>query len=132
MIVKFATLCDSCGLRSKEYESWPTCRACDKDICHRCGFDTDENEGRGETTCKLCYAQSHGIAWPGGYALLNLMKDGGILCSDCVNKDEVHLGDEDNPQWQFDSQFIHYEGSPLFCDNCGEEYPPEYGDPGDI
>jgi hypothetical protein len=35
-LVRFATLCDQCGTRSREYTAWPTCAGCHADICSAC------------------------------------------------------------------------------------------------
>lgn len=54
-MVRFATLCDRCGRRSEEYTSWPTCEACERDICDRCDCPSERTEDeRGQTLCVDC------------------------------------------------------------------------------
>ncbi|MGH9970623.1 MAG: hypothetical protein ACREBG_22930 [Pyrinomonadaceae bacterium] len=58
MMVRFATLCDSCGKRSCEYEAWPSCLECDKDTCSSCDVpahrtDADLNKPE-RTLCQAC------------------------------------------------------------------------------
>ena len=61
-------------------------------------------------------------AWPGGYPILYQDKHGSDLCPDCANRDvddsQACVG------W-----FIHYEGAPVTCDDCGEMIESAYGDP---
>lgn len=56
----------------------------------------------------------------GGYQI-NYIGDGVVYCADCAKKQdkdvqEKLVGD------------IHYEGSPLVCEDCGEELESEYGE----
>jgi len=66
-------------------------------------------------------------AWPGGYPIYYLTKDGGCLCSKCANDNlELTLGDD--PQWQITDADINYEDTTLYCDNCQEFIESAYGD----
>lgn len=57
-LVRFATLCDSCGARSEEYTGWPTCTDCGEDTCPSCmepGSKTDADLDTPETClCETC------------------------------------------------------------------------------
>lgn len=62
-LVRFASLCDTCGRRSSEYEQWHRCRDCDDHACPYCTAPGSEREeGRSkdgvdyETTTVLCNA----------------------------------------------------------------------------
>ena len=66
-------------------------------------------------------------AWPGGYPLFYIVKDGGILCPDCANMaeregltavdDPDHISVEES-QWHIIAQEANYEDPELFCDHC--------------
>jgi len=73
-------------------------------------------------------------AWPGGYPLAYMTADGGCLCPDCANSKEAReaLADcPDDRQWLVTSWFIHYEGAPITCDNCGGQIESAYGEVGE-
>lgn len=64
-------------------------------------------------------------AWPGGYPLYYLTKDGGCLCSKCANENlEQTLGDD--PAWKIEQVDINYEDTTLYCDNCQEMVESAY------
>lgn len=55
MMVKFATLCDSCHKRSNEYMRWPYCMVCMRDICYDCLQDESLREADFEQPeCGMC------------------------------------------------------------------------------
>lgn len=56
-------------------------------------------------------------AWPGGYAILYHDVAGDVFCPDCAATAGVV------------TSFIHWEGPPLYCDECGKTLESEYGDP---
>lgn len=73
------------------------------------------------------------FAWPGGYAKILLMSDGEVICKGCA-QDNYKLilratREKDRSGWQAEGVFIHWEGAPLYCANCGCELQSEYGDP---
>lgn len=39
----FACICDQCGARGPEYESFPTCRECDAEVCLQCATDVNQD-----------------------------------------------------------------------------------------
>src|SRR5882724_8380738 len=66
-------------------------------------------------------------AWPGGYPVLYLAKDNGVLCPKCANAfDPERDNDEQLEPMTFD---IHYEGAPAVCEHCYTEIESAYGDP---
>jgi hypothetical protein len=61
MIVRFATLCDTCRVRSGEYAAWPSCRECGEDCCLMCAApgsflegDGAEDSGRRRADTVIC------------------------------------------------------------------------------
>ena len=66
-------------------------------------------------------------AWPGGYQLLYLCADDGVLCPDCANEDG-QTDDPDDPQWHIVDGFVNWEGPPTICDNCNKSMESEYGE----
>jgi len=58
-----------------------------------------------------------GFAWPGGYPVLYMTKNDDTLCASCASK------------WQDEDvkAFIHWEGYPEQCDECGREVDSAYG-----
>lgn len=60
-------------------------------------------------------------AWPGGYPIIYLTRDGLTLCPACANdadtSDPVVAGD------------VYWEGPALICDDAGETIESAYGDP---
>ena len=73
-----------------------------------------------------------GYAWPGGYPIIYIARDGGVLCPKCVNsEDNCTFGNDegDSTGWEIEAADIYYEGPPLFCDNCSMVIESAYGDP---
>lgn len=59
MYVMFATKCDTCGKRSAEYSTWPTCSECMEHACPTCDIPAKRTEDeRDETLCKKCAAEA--------------------------------------------------------------------------
>ena len=63
-------------------------------------------------------------AWPGGYPVLYITKKNEILCPDCANSTDP-ANEEDPPIMGF----IHYEGPPEQCADCGKLTESAYGEP---
>lgn len=61
-------------------------------------------------------------AWPGGYPLFYLTKDGSTVCPCCANKE---VDDSQMPI----AVDVQWEGEPLICDDCGKEIESAYGVP---
>lgn len=64
-VVRFATLCDTCGARSAEYTSWPACDDCLADTCPACQEPGSYRETDGATAescrCRSCAAQEQDV-----------------------------------------------------------------------
>lgn len=70
-------------------------------------------------------------AWPGGYPMIYLTKDGSVLCPECASGKNGSDASEsnDDPQWQLVAGDIFYEGAPIQCDHCCVLIESAYGDP---
>lgn len=70
--------------------------------------------------------------WPGGYSVVHIMQDAGVMCADCMNGEngsETPTPDvKGDPQWTHAYSFPHFEGAPEQCDHCGKEIPSAYGE----
>lgn len=76
-------------------------------------------------------------AWPGGYPVCYVFRDGGACCPKCANK-EIGLIDADikdvqqgrpwHAQWALVGVEANYEQE-LYCDHCGERIESAYADP---
>lgn len=71
------------------------------------------------------------LVWPGGYPVVYLTADGGVLCPYCASMAEREglTDDPHDSQWYIVAYEIHFEGSPRLCDHCGAEIESAYGDP---
>lgn len=67
-------------------------------------------------------------AWPGGYEIFYLVKDGGVLCHQCANRELERTLDPDDDQFHIVASDINYEDSDLFCDHCNRRIEPAYGE----
>ena len=74
------------------------------------------------------FIRSNGYAWPGGYPCALLMRDGGIIDAQSARENYRQIRRGDEPWWQAETVFIHWEGAPLYCDQSGREIPSAYGE----
>ena len=71
-----------------------------------------------------------GFTWPGGYPLALLMADGAAVCPSCaVDNAQAIAAAEPSDSWRAEGAFIHWEGPPLICAECGASVESAYGDP---
>lgn len=70
-------------------------------------------------------------AWPGGYPLFAITKDGAALCRHCLKSEfemichsTLH---EMNDGWEIAGIDANYE-TDIHCDHCGDEIEKAYGD----
>lgn len=91
-----------------------------------------ENKGSADDMlqhgCTFSHLEWPAYAWPGGYNLYYVTKDGGCLCAKCANENLNMTLDKDYDQWFIVGQEINYEDPDLQCDNCYGEIPASYGD----
>ena len=60
-------------------------------------------------------------AWPGGYPIWYLTRDGMIICPDCANR-EI---DDAQAVTDYD---INWEDDALYCEDCGKHIESAYGE----
>ncbi len=69
-------------------------------------------------------------AWPGGYQIIYVTADGGVLCPDCANRDngsEASTDPATEPGWRLECCDVLYEGR-IPCDHCGAAIVGSYED----
>jgi hypothetical protein len=67
------------------------------------------------------------FAWPGGYPIIYIDKDGSTLCAKCATKS---LDDPDEvPQFKPVACDVYYEGPIVQCEQCNVDIESAYGDP---
>lgn len=74
-----------------------------------------------------------GYAWPGGYPVFAVMKDGSILCPHCVKENRKliyidSIGYSYRSGWEIEGSEINWEDIELSCDHCYEEIECAYPD----
>lgn len=75
----------------------------------------------GCTNVQLIRKEWPSWAWPGGYPIYYLAKDGGVLCSKCANDNIKLTSDPDAARdWSIVAADINYEDHNLYCDNCSQ------------
>ena len=67
-------------------------------------------------------------AWPGGYPMVYLDLDCNTYCATCATEALVANFDIYGRPVDY---FVHYEGPPVFCQDCNVETESAYGDPED-
>ena len=73
------------------------------------------------------FIRSNGYAWPGGYPCALLMRDGGVIDAQSARENYRLIRRGNEPWWQAEAVFVHWEGAPLYCDHSGREIPSAYG-----
>lgn len=53
-MVRFATICDHCDNRSREYSAYPTCHECQAEVCPACMVPGTYDPEAGVCLCKRC------------------------------------------------------------------------------
>jgi len=72
-------------------------------------------------------------AWPGGYPLFYLVRDGEALCPACVNAEierimDVVLGEDTGADWDVVGRDVNWEDSSLFCAHCNKRIESAYAE----
>jgi hypothetical protein len=62
------------------------------------------------------------FAWPGGYPIVYMDREGNAVCPDCANR-------EVDAPWAPVACDVFYEGTPIQCADCGKTIDSAYGDP---
>lgn len=57
-LVKFAFICDQCGIRGQEYQSYPHCIKCGDDVCLECCVAGSYDEESGTAICRPCLVKA--------------------------------------------------------------------------
>jgi len=65
------------------------------------------------------------FAWPGGYPMYGVMRDGGPICCDCIIKEwpRIEEATKDNGRtgWEIEGIDINHEDGECFCCNCDKK-----------
>ena len=77
------------------------------------------------------HSAMQGYAWPGGYPVFLVLRDGNVLCPACV-KDNLRAivqgTHERSSGWDAEAADINWEDEDLCCDNCGKRIEAAYTD----
>lgn len=76
----------------------------------------------------LCNGQVEACAWPGGYPLLYVANDGGVLCPKCVQANLDLCQDPDADGWNIVGHDINWEDPALYCDHCNGRIESAYAE----
>lgn len=73
-----------------------------------------------------------GFAWPGGYPLFFMTRDGAALCFDCVRKEFRQIVwdflNDTSTGWRIAGCEVNWEDSECNCDHCSKLIPSAYGE----
>ena len=72
--------------------------------------------------------QLQSYAWPGGYPIFYVAKDGGVICPQCCNENLELLTDRDDSQWFIVAAEVNYEDQHLTCEHCSKSIECAYCD----
>lgn len=64
----------------------------------------------------------------GGYPLVYLAKDGGVLCAACVENELKLCTDPDERQWFVIAHDVNWEDPALYCEHCEERIESAYAE----
>lgn len=68
-------------------------------------------------------------AWPGGYPIYYVTRDGGVLCSTCANENiELTSDPQAEADWCIVASDINWEDPHLTCDHCNKFIGAAYAD----
>lgn len=80
-----------------------------------------------EKTTLQNFIRSGGYAWPGGYPMALLMKDGEVIDSKAARENYRLIRRETGRDWTPVDVFIHWEGEPMVCAHSGRLIESAYG-----
>lgn len=77
------------------------------------------------TSLALREAIRQKFAWPGGYAIVGICSDGGVLCCDCMRAEYKQIANARrhrlNDGWRVEAiTTTECEDAPIDCDHCGK------------
>jgi hypothetical protein len=68
----------------------------------------------------------------GGYPLIYICSDGGVICPTCAKKERdlivSAINDRDHSGWRVEACAINWEDQYCQCDHCGRTVSPAYPD----
>lgn len=71
------------------------------------------------------------FAWPGGYPLYLVMKDGESICMACARKEWKQISFSTRAEyrngWQAEAATVNWENSELCCAHCNGKIESAYG-----
>lgn len=62
------------------------------------------------------------FAWPGGFDIEYITRDGDTLCAECAHREVLDYRGSVYAE-------VYYEGATEYCADCGAEIESAYGDP---
>ena len=68
------------------------------------------------------------LPYGGPYEMFYVTSGGNALCAKCANENIELLSDPYDEQWYVIGYDVNYEDKALYCEHCGEQIEPEYGD----
>lgn len=76
--------------------------------------------------------RSGAYAWPGGYPLFFVTRDGAALCFDCTRAEWRNVVQATFPGWarggwRVEACAINWEDTELTCDHCNKRIESAYG-----
>lgn len=80
-----------------------------------------------EKTTLQNFIRSGGYAWPGGYPMALLMKDGEVIDYKAARENYRLIRRETGRDWTPVDVFIHWEGEPMVCAHSGRLIESAYG-----
>lgn len=85
-----------------------------------------------KNTKDLAQAYKQGpYAWPGGYPVYLMFKDGEACCWECFKKEYGNIADaidDSHNPWRPMDTFVNWEDTELYCANCNKSLESAYGD----
>ena len=80
------------------------------------------------------FIRSGGYAWPGGYQMALLMRDGEVIDAQSARENyrlirEAMRHPGSARDWEPVDAFIHWEGEPIVCAHSGRDIPSAHGIP---
>lgn len=79
----------------------------------------------------VCREPLPAFAWPGGYPIVYVFRDGGVCCPSCANKHISEIDSEGRNShggWPLVGHDANYEDIDLACDHCGKLIPAAYSE----